>query len=431
MQKIYLDRILKRLSNLQFAIGILFTIVIIIAIGTIIEQDQSTSFYQKNYPEENPILGFISWKLLLALNLDHVYTSYWFILLLLIFGLSLISCTLTVQLPTLQRLRRWKFYGNLQNLRGITNSIPINKTDTALHHLYSQNYTIFRQGEKYYAYSGLVGRLGPVVVHMSLILLLIGSTIGSFTGYTAQEFIPRGEVIHIQNLVKTGRLSYLPQDISYRVNDFWITYTNQSNTSQFYSDLSLIDNIGNEIKRKVIFVNEPLVYKGVTLYQTDWDIVGLKYSTNNGKIEQLPLTKIIKNGQKFWLGNIKNSKNTTNLTVLCRDLSGKIYLYDTNGAIKQEFELGNTLFLDNQNKVIFSEFLTSTGLQVKTDPGIKIVYLAFFFLMVSTYVSFFSYSQIWGSEKANQTTLLGISNRAVLMFQKEFRYLIEKILGRF
>ena len=82
-------KIFKKLANLQFAISLLFTIVIFIAIGTIIEQDQNLNFYKENYPEANPIFGFLNWKIIAFLNLDRVYTAWWFILVLLLFGSSL------------------------------------------------------------------------------------------------------------------------------------------------------------------------------------------------------------------------------------------------------------------------------------------------------------------------------------------------------
>ena len=46
-------KFLKKLANLQFAIGLLLTIGVVIAIGTVVEQDQSLAFYQENYPELN------------------------------------------------------------------------------------------------------------------------------------------------------------------------------------------------------------------------------------------------------------------------------------------------------------------------------------------------------------------------------------------
>ena len=43
----------------------------------------------------------------------------------------------------------------------------------------------------------------------------------------------------------------------------------------------------------------------------------------------------------------------------------------------------------------FSELLTTTGLQIKTDPGIPLIYTGFLFLMLSTLISYITYSQIW------------------------------------
>tara|TARA_B100000475_G_scaffold73607_1_gene52780 strand:- start:649 stop:1947 length:1299 start_codon:yes stop_codon:yes gene_type:complete len=429
MQKISIDRILKKLANLQFAIGLLFTIGIVVAVGTIIEQDQNLAFYQQNYPENNPIWGFINWKGLILFNLDHIYTSYWFLLLLFLFSLSLIACTLTVQLPVLRRLRRWKFYINAENLNAIGKTLPIDTISSVNYQLHASKYNVFKQGKKNYAYSGLLGRFGPIVVHASLILLLIGSTVGSFGGYMAQEVVPRGEFFHSQNLVKLGRISNITQDISWRVNDFWITYTEDFKTNQFYSDLSLIDNRGNELKRKTIFVNEPFVYKGVTLYQTDWDIIGLKFIKNNSVQTQLLLKKITKQGQKFWVGSITlNDQNLTPQTysILVTDLQSNIYIYNNNGKLIQEVTLGENIYLTDLDSICFSEFLTSTGLQIKADPGIGTVFVSFFLLMISTYTSFVSYSQVWGSEAINTVYIAGNSNRAVLFFQTEFRKLINK-----
>ena len=66
-------KVLKPLANLQFAISLLFVIGIIIGIGTIIEQDQSLNFYKENYPETNPLFGFLSWRVITFLNFDKLY----------------------------------------------------------------------------------------------------------------------------------------------------------------------------------------------------------------------------------------------------------------------------------------------------------------------------------------------------------------------
>jgi cytochrome c biogenesis protein len=425
MQKIYPDRFLKKLANLQLAIVLLLLIGVVVAVGTIIEQDQTLSFYQQNYPETKPILGFVNWKLLILFNFDHIYTSYWFNILLFFFAASLFSCTLSVQLPVLRRLRRWKFYTDIKKVNGVRKEIPAKTTNTLIYKLHKTNYNVFRQEKKNYAYSGLLGRFGPIVVHASIILLLMGSTVGAFGGYMAQEIVPRGEFFHAQNLIKFGNLSNIPQNISWRVNDFWITYTSELKTNQFYSDLSLVDNFGNELKRKTIFVNEPFVYRGLTLYQTDWDVIGIKINRNDNTTVQLPLKKVAKSGQKFWFGSINTGSE--NFSIVINDLRGNLYIYNQSGKLVKECQLGQAISLTEKDKVIFLEFLTSTGLQIKTDPGLNIVYLSFFLLMLSTYTSFLSYSQIWGSEVSGVLNVAGNSNRAVLFFQAEFRKLLNTI----
>jgi len=425
MQIFSWKRVIKRLANLQLAIGLLFAIGVVIAFGTIIEQNQNINFYQQNYPESNPLFGWLTWKLILRLELNKIYTAYWFLILIVIFGASLIACTLSVQLPALRRFKRWKFYTDTKKVKGYEHNLLLHHSNGLSYHLHSAKYHLYRQGRKNYAYSGLLGRVGPIVVHASIILLLIGSSIGAVTGYTGQEIIPRGEIFHIQNLIKLGPTSTVPQNLAWRVNDFWITYTTELKTNQFYSDLSLLDTFGNEIKRKIIFVNEPFVYQGITVYQTDWDIIGIKVIQNNDGTLQVPLKKIIKNGRKFWLGSMQTSQGQS-VSILLNDLNNQIYLYDKIGVLIKVIKLGETFSPNPTEFITFTEFLTSTGLQIKTDPGLRTVYLAFFFLIISAYASFISYSQIWSVENQAKLELTGNSNRAVLFFQTEIQRIINK-----
>jgi cytochrome c biogenesis protein len=64
------------------------------------------------------------------------------------------------------------------------------------------------------------------------------------------------------------------------------------------------------------------------------------------------------------------------------------------------------------------EIISSTGLQIKTDPGIPVIYLGFFLLMLSTLISYITYSQIWIIQKT-KTFIGGTTNRA-FDFELEF-----------
>ena len=182
------------------------------------------------------------------------------------------------------------------------------------------------------------------------------------------------------------------------------------------------------MKRKTIFVNEPFVYNGITLYQTDWDLLGLKIKVNNDEIIQVPTKKITTDGRKFWVGSIPikiNDSGPVNYTVLINDLFGNLFIYNEQGKLVYECLIGEDVKINNTLRINFSDFITTTGLQIKTDSGIPLVYFAFFLLMVSVYISFISYSQIWQLKTTNNLVIGGKSNRAVLYFQEELKRMVQ------
>jgi len=109
------------------------------------------------------------------------------------------------------------------------------------------------------------------------------------------------------------------------------------------------------------------------------------------------------------------------LTILLNDLTGSVYIYNVQGQLIQNAAIGDTVNLKNNTTIQIHEFITTTGLQIKQDPGIKIIYTSFLLLMFSIYLSFLSYSQIWGIEKKDDFFLAGKANRAVLAFQEDFK----------
>ena len=102
-------------------------------------------------------------------------------------------------------------------------------------------------------------------------------------------------------------------------------------------------------------------------------------------------------------------------------------IYNEKGELLKQSNIGESIQLTPDSELKFVDFITSTGLQIKSDPGINTIYFSFLLLMVSIYVSFFTYSQIWFVE-ANQNLLIGgKSNRAVLFFQEDFRKILNRV----
>ena len=417
------QKIFRLLADLRFSIFILLLISFCSIAGTIIEQDQSIEIYKINYPLTNPIFGFLTWDRILQFGLDHVYKTWWFFTLIFLFGISLISCTFLQQLPSLKIARRCQFFrttGQFYRLKisTILNNFSFNKI---LSRIKDNQYSIFQQKNIIYCYKGLIGRIAPIVVHFSMILVLLGTIIGSLFGFKAQEIVPKTETFHIQNILNNGQLTFVPKT-SARVNDFWITYTKSKTISQFYSDISILDNQGNETDRKTIAVNYPLISNSVYYYQTDWNLIGLRFQNQNKEIIEYPLINL--NQNKVWLTWISNNPSLNEGNVIIIDnLEGYCSVYNENGQFIGNIELNETG--NFKTPLTLLEIISSTGLQIKTDPGIPVIYLGFFFLMMSTLISYITYSQIWIIQKNQQIFIGGNTNRAIFEFELEFFKIIK------
>jgi cytochrome c biogenesis protein len=89
MKLLKIQKSFKILTDLKFAILILGLLALGSSLGSFIEQEESIQFYEENYA--NKIYGIIDSKLILTFGLDHVYTTWWFLSLLILLATSLIS----------------------------------------------------------------------------------------------------------------------------------------------------------------------------------------------------------------------------------------------------------------------------------------------------------------------------------------------------
>ena len=414
------QKVFKVLADLRFSIFILLLISFCSILGTIIEQDQSIEVYKINYPLTNPVFGFLSWNLILQFGFDHVYKTWWFLSLIFLFGCSLTLCSFLQQLPSLKIARRCQFFRTTNSFYRLKISTILTNFsfNRILSKIKSQQYSIFQQKNISYCYKGLIGRFAPIIVHFSMILILIGTIVGSLFGFKSQEVVPKTENFHIQNILTNGPASIIP-NTSGRVNDFWITYTKTKTISQFYSNISILNQVGNEISQKTVYVNHPLVYNGIYYYQTDWNLIGLRFQNWFNKTIEYPLVNIFGDQQKVWLTWISNSQfSQTGMLIIIDNLEGYCSIYNNNGQFLGNLEVNE--ISNFQQPLSFLEIISSTGLQIKTDPGIPLIYLGFFFLMISTLISYITYSQIWMIQKNQQLFIGGITNRAIFEFELEF-----------
>ncbi|KAL2460180.1 Cytochrome c biogenesis protein CCS1 [Abeliophyllum distichum] len=378
-------RVLSVLSNLPLAIAEMFAVAALMALGTIIDQGEAPDYYFQKYPEDNPVFGFFTWRWVLTLGFDRMFSSPVFLGTLALLGASLIACTYTTQIPVVKVAKRWSFlHSEAIRRQEYSDTLPRASLQDLGIILVGAGYEVFLKGPSLYAFKGLAGSA-------------TGSFKGSVTVPQGLNFVI-GDVLGPSGFLSTPSESF---NTEVHVNRFYMDYYDSGEVSQFYSDLSLFDLNGKEVMRKTISVNHPLRYGGITIYQTDWSLSALQVIKDDEGPYNLAMAPLKINGDKKLYGTFlpvgdADSPDVKGISMLARDLQS-------------------------------IDAIGSTGLDIKTDPGVPIVYAGFGALMLTTCISFLSHSQIWALQDGTTLVIGGKTNRAKGEFPEEMNRLLDQV----
>ncbi|XP_041015760.1 cytochrome c biogenesis protein CCS1, chloroplastic isoform X2 [Juglans microcarpa x Juglans regia] len=397
-------KVLAILSNLPLAIGEMSTVAGLMALGTVIDQGEAPGFYFQKFPEDSPVLGFFTWRWILTLGFDHMYSSPIFLGTLALLGASLMACTYTTQIPLVKIARRWNFLDSAEAIRKqeYSDILPRATVQDLGVLLMGSGYEVFLKGPSLYAFKGLAGRFAPIGVHLAMLLIMAGGTLSATGSFRGSVTVPQGLNFVVGDVLGPSGFLSTPTEAfntEVHVNRFYMDYYDSGEVSQFHTDLSLFDLDGKEVTRKTISVNDPLRYGGFTIYQTDWSISALQILKDDEGPFNLAMAPLKVNGDKKLYGTFlpvgdSESPNVKGISMLARDLQS-IVLYDQEGKFSGVRRPSSKLPIDiDGTRIIIVDAIGSSGLELKTDPGVPIVYAGFGALMLTTCISYLSHSQV-------------------------------------
>jgi len=465
-------RVLNDLSSLPRAIALMAATFAFSALGTFIPQNKPFDYYIENYPNVGPkVLGFLSYDVLFACQLDHIYTAWYFYITLALLGASLAACTLTRQWPAVKVAQRWRFQNSANGVvkqamdKGKAEVLPNAQLRDVGALLRDKGYQVFLQGTSLYAFKGLAGKVGPIGVHAAMLLILAGTAYSGVGGYKGSAMIAEGGQSFVSDYIRpVSPLATQPSafDKVIQVNSFNIDYRPDGQVAQFYSNLSLLDPYslteeGNPtLMQKTISVNDPFRYGGITMYQTDWSLSSVRLqvlssdsdsdsSMSSLSNEPITLPMASLEGRPGIQGRLWGSylpivaldqdqldqgMAPPGISILARDPQSVVF-YNTKGQFVGVRRPGSKKPIEVEGiKLVVEDIVGATGLEIKSDPGVPIVYAGFGGLMVTTLVSYLSHSQVWALQEGSYVFLAGRSNRARVGFEIELDSVMEAVPER-
>ncbi|KAK0581016.1 hypothetical protein LWI29_008870 [Acer saccharum] len=430
-------KVLSVFSNLPLAIGEMFFIAALMAIGTAIEQGEAPDFYFQKYPEDNPVWGFFTWRWILTLGFDRMFSSPIFLGSLILMAMSLMACTYTTQIPLVKVARRWNFLQSPEAIRKqeFSDTLPRASIQDLGVVLMGSGYEVFLKGPSLYAFKGLVGRFAPIGVHLAMLLIMAGGTLSAAGSFRGSVTVPQGLNFVVGDVLGPSGFLSTPTDAfntEVHVNKFYMDFYDSGEVKQFHSDLSLRDLEGKEVMRKTISVNDPLRYGGITIYQTDWSFSALQVLKDDEGPFNLAMAPLKINGDKKLYGTFLpvgdvNSPDVKGISMLARDLQS-IVIYDQEGKFAGVRRPSSKLPIEiDGRKIVIVDAIGSTGLELKTDPGVPPVYAGFGALMLTTCISYLNHAQIWALQDGTSVVVGGKTNRSKGDFPDEMNRLLDKV----
>jgi len=230
-------------ASVKLTVVLLLSIAIISIFGTLIPQNKDPEAYFRAY-------GDFLFRFFDLLDIFDMYHSFWFQFLIMLLTLNIVVCSIErlsatwkivfaktpkFSLSGFRKLSQRETFESRHSLHSLKKKYEVfisKRFGTAIVEETEKGFCIFTEKWRW-------TRFGVYIVHLSVILLLIGSLIGSIFGFEGYATIQEGETINKISLRKPGRIESL--DFEIRCDDFNISFYKNGAPKEYRSSLTIID----------------------------------------------------------------------------------------------------------------------------------------------------------------------------------------------
>ena len=447
--------VLSFLSSLKLTISLLIIIAVASILGTVIPQQYDGG---ESFSHLSP--GLV--EALKSLQLFDMYHSAWFIILMGLLSLNLTVCSLN-RFPGSWKLFRKipspdrdKPFENLSPDRVISiekspNEV-IERVENLLHRRYKRvsrkdtANTTFFYGEK-----GAYSHFGVYIIHASILTIIAGAIIGSLLAFEGFVNLPEGESINTVHLRRQKGIKKL--DFTVRCDKFSMSYYDNGMPKEYRSNLSFLKN-SHVIYQGPLLVNHPITVNGIRFYQASYGSIpgGQAYMTIKKGHEQGTTVKVKLKDSFSLKGNdatatierIEENLMSMGPAVLINVQSPEgnmrfwVFKYIERikkgipGLFKKVPKFNPGLFKPYYFKLKKIESKYYTGLQLSRDPGVSIVAVGSFLIIIGFLITFFSsHKRFWvrvgEQEGKSRISIAASSNRDPVGLERETGNLVRHL----
>ncbi len=428
------------LSSLKLTLILFFALAASSIVGTLLPQGAGA-------PELASHFGPAVASLIDLLGLNNLYHAIWFRVLLLLLCINMIACTIERLPKTVRLIRKPEEGFDSRKLSrfgfscSIASPLPREQVQSIVEKVVGETFGSMRRvgalerfcavGEK-----GRWSRLMVYGVHIGVLVVLVGALAGSYLGFKGSMNLLEGQSSD-EILVEGGRsIRELPFTV--RCDKFDISFYDTGAPKEFRSDLAIIEK-GKVALESPIVVNAPLTYGGITFYQASYgttlkdarieltpdggadkpivmDLPFLESVTIPGTEERLTIIEyepnLMRFGQALEIRSEKEGQPPSTQWIL----------------VDQPFH-GNRIE-NYQVRVLNTDKARYTGIEVKKDPGVWLVWFGFSLMTLATGLTFYSsHRKLWiciePDKKGEKSvvSLAGRTSRKTWGFEEKFESL--------